>query len=59
MFNFMHGVGTQIAATLATEVPSADPSRFEVIGKQLTAIDGGAFKTAVRVALLTWLLSKV
>ena len=24
----------QIAATLATEVPSAEPSRFDVIGKQ-------------------------
>lgn len=48
----------QIAATLATEVPSADPSRFDVIGKQLTAVDGSVFKTAVRVASLAWLPSK-
>ena len=40
----------QIAATLATKVESADPSRFDVIGKQLTAVDGSVFKTAVRVA---------
>lgn len=44
----------QIAAALATEVPSADPSRFDVIGKQLTAVDGSVFKTAVRVAELSW-----
>jgi hypothetical protein len=48
----------QIAATLATEVPSADPSRFDVIGKQLTAVDGSVFKTAVRVGSLAWLPSK-
>ena len=48
----------QIAATLATEVPSADPSRFDVIGKQLTAVDGSVFKTAVRVTSLAWLPSK-
>lgn len=48
----------QIAATLATEVPSADPSRFDVIGKQLTAVDGSVFKTAVQVASLAWLPSK-
>lgn len=48
----------QIAATLATQVPSADPSRFDVIGKQLTAVDGSVFKTAVRVASLSWLPSQ-
>lgn len=48
----------QIAAALATEVPSADPSKFDVIGKQLTAVDGSVFKTAVRVASLAWLPSK-
>lgn len=48
----------QIAAALATEVPSADPSKFDVIGKQLTAVDGSVFKTAVRVASLSWLPSK-
>jgi hypothetical protein len=48
----------QIAATLATEVPSADPSKFDVIGKQLIAVDGSVFKTAVRVASLAWLPSK-
>jgi len=48
----------QIAATLATEVPSADPSKFDAIGKQLTAVDGSVFKTAVRVASLAWLPSK-
>ena len=48
----------QIAATLATKVPSADPSRFDAIGKQLTAVDGSVFKTAVRVASLSWLPSK-
>lgn len=48
----------QIAATLATEVPSADPSRFDAIGQQLTAVDGSVFKTAVRVASLAWLPSK-
>lgn len=48
----------QIAQTLATEVPSADPSRFDVIGKQLTAVDGSVFKTAVRVASLSWLPAK-
>ncbi len=30
----------RIAEQLATQVPSADPSRFAVIGKQLTAFDG-------------------
>ncbi len=48
----------QIAATLATEVPSADPSKFDVIGHQLTAVDGSVFKTAVRVTSLAWLPSK-
>lgn len=48
----------QIAATLATQVPSADPSKFDVIGKQLTAVDGSVFKTAVRVASLAWLPAK-
>ena len=48
----------RIAASLATEVPSADPSRFDVIGKQLTAVDGSVFRTAVRVASLSWLPSK-
>jgi hypothetical protein len=48
----------QIATTLATEVPSADPSRFDVIGKQLTAVDGSVFKTVIRVASLAWLPSK-
>ncbi len=45
----------RIAESLATEVPSADPSRFDVIGKQLTAVDGSVFKTAVRVGTLAWL----
>jgi hypothetical protein len=48
----------QIAATLATEVPSAEPSRFDAIGKRLTAVDGSVFKTAVRVASLAWIPSK-
>lgn len=48
----------RIAASLATEVPSADPSRFDVIGKQLTAVDGSVFRTAVRVASLSWLPCK-
>lgn len=48
----------EIASTLATQVPSADPSRFDVIGKQLTAVDGSVFKTAVRVASVAWLPSK-
>ena len=48
----------QIAASLATEVPSADPSCFDVIGKQLTAVDGSVFKMAVRVGSLSWLPSK-
>lgn len=48
----------QIAATLATEVPAANASKFDVIGKQLTAVDGSVFKTAVRVASLAWLPSK-
>ena len=48
----------RIAATFATEVPTADPSRFDAIGKQLTAVDGSVFKTAVRVASLAWLPSK-
>jgi len=30
----------KIAATLVTEVPSAAPSRFDVIGHPLTAVDG-------------------
>lgn len=47
-----------MAATLATQVPSADPSKFDVIGKQLTAVDGSVFKTAVRVASLAWLPAK-
>jgi hypothetical protein len=48
----------RIAEALATEVPSADPSKFDVIGKQLTAVDGSVFKTAVRVASLAWLPAK-
>jgi hypothetical protein len=48
----------RIAATLATEVPSSDPSKFDVIGKRLTGVDGSVFKTAVRVASLAWLPSK-
>ncbi|MEX1223837.1 MAG: transposase, partial [Pirellulales bacterium] len=48
----------KIAATLATEVPAADPSKFDVIGRQLTAVDGSVFKTATRVASLAWLPSK-
>ncbi|QDV63643.1 IS4 family transposase [Crateriforma conspicua] len=48
----------KIAAELATEVPSADPSKFDVIGHQLTAVDGSVFKTAVRVASLAWLPDK-
>lgn len=48
----------QIAAQLATEVPSADPSKFDAIGHQLTAVDGSVFKTAVRVASLAWLPDK-
>lgn len=48
----------RIAESLATEVPSGDPSRFDAIGKQLTAVDGSVFKTAVRVAALAWLPSK-
>jgi hypothetical protein len=48
----------QIAAALATKVPSADPSKFDVIGKRLTAVDGSVFKTAVRIASLAWLPGK-
>ena len=48
----------RIAETLATEIPSADPSRFDAIGKQLTAVDGSVFKTAVRVGSLAWLPAK-
>ncbi len=48
----------QIAATLATQIPNGDPSRFDQIGHQLTAVDGSVFKTAVRVASLSWLPSK-
>ena len=48
----------KIAATLATQVPSANPTRFDAIGHQLTAVDGSVFKTAVRVASLAWLPSK-
>lgn len=48
----------EIAALLATEVPAAGPSRFDVIGKQLTAVDGSVFKTAVRMAALAWLPAK-
>ena len=48
----------QIAATLATQVPAADPSKFDAIGHQLTAVDGSVFKTAVRVASLAWLPDK-
>lgn len=48
----------RIAQQLATEVPSADPSKFDAIGHQLTAVDGSVFKTAVRVASLAWLPDK-
>ncbi|QDV69427.1 hypothetical protein Poly24_31430 [Rosistilla carotiformis] len=48
----------QIAAQLAHEVPSADPSKFDAIEHQLTAVDGSVFKTAVRVASLGWLPNK-
>ena len=47
----------EIAASLATQVPAAGPSRFDVIGKQLTAVDGSVFRTAVRVASLSWIPS--
>lgn len=47
-----------VAATLATQIPSAQPGRFDAIGRQLTAVDGSVFKTAVRVASLAWLPSK-
>lgn len=45
----------QIAASLATQVPAAEPSKFDAIEHQLTAVDGSVFKTAVRVASLAWL----
>lgn len=48
----------QIAATLATKIPATDPSKFDEIGHQLTAVDGSVFKTAVRIASLSWLPSK-
>lgn len=48
----------RIAQQLATEVPSADPSKFDTIGHQLTAVEGSVFKTAVRVASLAWLPDK-
>lgn len=48
----------QIAATLAAQVPAADPSKFDAIGHRLTAVDGSVFKTAVRVASLAWLPNK-
>jgi hypothetical protein len=44
-----------IAEQLATEVPTANPGRFDVIGQRLTAVDGSLFQTAVRVAQLAWL----
>jgi hypothetical protein len=47
----------QIAATLATQIPKSDPSHLDAIGHQLTAVDGSVFKTAVRVASLSWLPS--
>ncbi|TWT74706.1 Transposase DDE domain protein [Planctomycetes bacterium CA13] len=47
----------EIAASLATQIPSADPSRFDGIKDQLTAVDGSVFKTAVRVASLSWIPS--
>ncbi|WP_143544096.1 IS4 family transposase, partial [Rhodopirellula sp. MGV] len=47
-----------IAASLATQIPKADPSKFDAFAHQLTAVDGSVFKTAVRVASLSWLPSK-
>lgn len=44
-----------IAAQLAAEIPSGDPTRFDGIGRRLTAVDGSVFNTAVRVAKLAWL----
>lgn len=42
----------QIAASLATQVPAAEPSKLNAIERQLTAVDGSVFKTTVRVASL-------
>ena len=41
-----------IAEQLACQTKDANPSRFDVVGQKLTAVDGSVFNTAVRVARL-------
>ncbi len=55
---FDSGLVKRIAEQVATRMPSAKPSRFDVIGKQLTAFGGSVFKNAIRVANLAWLPSE-
>jgi len=47
-----------IAEQLTRQTKDADPSRFDVVGQKLTAVDGSVFNTAVRVARLAWIPRK-
>lgn len=44
-----------IAEELSHQLPSPDSDRFDVVGQQLTAVDGSVINTVVRVAKLAWL----
>jgi Transposase DDE domain len=44
-----------IAHELSGELPAAASGRFDVVGQQLTAVDGSVINTVVRVAKLAWL----
>jgi IS4 transposase len=45
----------QIAAELSHQVPGPEPSRFDVVGQSITAVDGSVIDTVVQVARLAWL----
>jgi IS4 transposase len=44
-----------IAQELSQQLPAAPSDRFDVVGQQLTAVDGSVIDTVVRVAKLAWL----
>lgn len=44
-----------IAAELAHELPANPSGRFDVVGQQITAVDGSVIDTVIRVAQLAWL----
>lgn len=45
----------QIAGELALQLPAANSSRFDAVGKTIVAVDGSVVDTIVRVARLAWI----